>query len=151
MKLFILRHKILFSILSIPVLLIGLLVGYEFSGQPIGWLAAQLDQLRGVHRIKIIGMADVTDEHYAKSLDDNYGVKADRLAYCTPSIWEFAFHKGYNAVAVPAIKKQFGEDVFAQCHELAILTKLKEPDLDEEVRKMLESNLQSLRERNKKQ
>ncbi len=151
MKFFIRKHKILFSFLSIPVLLIGLLLGYEFSGQPIGWLAAQLDQLRGVHRIKIIGMADVTDEQYANLLDDKFGVKADRVAYCTPTIWESNYRKGYNAVALPAIEKQFGEDVFAQCYELAILAKLNEPDLHEEVRKMLESDLQSFKKRNQKQ
>lgn len=151
MKLFVLRHKILFSILSMPALLIGLILFYEFAGQPVGWVSAHFDQLRGSNRIKLIGMADVVDEQYAKLLADKHGIKADRLAYCTPTIWESAYHKGYNTVALPAIKKQLGENVFEQCHELAILAKLNEPNLPEEVKKMLESDLLSFQERNKKQ
>jgi hypothetical protein len=138
MRRFIVRHKVISALVGIPLILLCAIVLFEYGGGPMGHLQAKWDLSRKDYRIKAIGLEDVWWEEYSLLLNERYRIKADRVAYCTPTPWELAYSEAYNGVTWPAIEEHFQQNVFRECYEDSVRSYLSSHAISDDERKVWE-------------
>ncbi|CAN5769356.1 hypothetical protein BH09VER1_BH09VER1_45850 [soil metagenome] len=87
-------------------------------GEPLGYLAAQGDALRGSYHLNSNPLrADVKSRiAFSRLLRDRYGIFSPALRSCMViSMDEIRFESAYDSVMLPAIQRHFGRDVVEEC------------------------------------
>jgi hypothetical protein len=89
------------------------------TAYPWGMVVACLDHLLGRREVKTYGYRTALPSAYARLLRDRYGVQLHTVGQCEVPPHLRWYAKGYNAVAVGLVNREYGKDVFEECAELA--------------------------------
>ncbi len=97
-------------------------------GIPLGYLAAQMDSLRGTYRLNSTPFLPdfKTRRALARILHDRYGIPSATIHGClVVNINDILFESAYDRVMLPAIQKHFGRDIIEECKLAAISETVK--------------------------
>jgi hypothetical protein len=75
---------------------------------------AHFDLARGHYEEQGYGYSNPADTEYARLLHQRYGVEYRQVAQCIVPRRIKAYADAYNGVSVPAAKRKFGRDIFAE-------------------------------------
>jgi hypothetical protein len=99
--------------------ILALLIFVPFTFIPIGRALAQCDVWRGHYEYKTGGLSRGTFPTANRLLRERYGVVLSSSRGCMKLPHQACFMFGYDSVSKPAIQKQFGKDVIAECENEA--------------------------------
>ena len=85
----------------------------EYTGKRVGWAVAHFDVWGSDYRFKVLGLPEPWDREATRVFAEKYGIKRDRIAFCTVSEWDLGYAEGYNNVSIPAIKAKYSSGVYA--------------------------------------
>jgi len=114
---FVRRHKWLVAI----AVGIAIVVGWQVSSYPRGFVCAWLDLASGPHKMLVYGLPAPWRKQQATLLRNRYGVEQQAVAGCIVSVSLRRFVEGYDDVTMDEARAKFGRDIFAETSEEAML------------------------------
>ena len=118
MNTFLAKHKRLFAVTGLVVLLPVLLQTWWLAAGTRGRLHARFDIWRGHYAIHAYGLR-LSGREYARILKDRYGIETHVDALCIVSESQISYADSYNKLSTAAANRKFGHDVFEECSEEA--------------------------------
>lgn len=116
MTTFVRKHRLLFALVGLAVLMPVLLEIFWLTAGARGRLQARYDLWRGHYAIHTYGLS-LSGREYARILKDRYGIETHVDAFCIVSESQRAFADNYNKLSTAAAERKFGHDVFKECSE----------------------------------
>lgn len=98
---------------------VGVTAGWLWSAPIRGRISARMDVSRGDYRTLVYGLPPASCGEYERLLRDRYGVRAERVAYCTVTSSLVAYANAYDASSAAAANRKYGHDIFKECWEEA--------------------------------
>jgi hypothetical protein len=118
MKTFLVKHKRLFAVIGLVLLLPVLLQTWWLTAGTRGQLHARFDLWRGHFAIHTYGL-NLSGREYARILKDRYGIATHVDALCIVSESQISYADSYNKLSTAAANRKFGRDIFKECSEEA--------------------------------
>ena len=107
---------------------------------------AKADLEAGILKYKIFGFPRLFDYPFAEIIESDYGFAIDCDGDVIFEKRENEIADGYNSVSVPAIEKEFGEDILynVSIYAISVYSKGLSPEELEEQKEYLESYMEDL-------